>query len=845
MLTLTLKGLRARKVRLFLTAISIMLGVAFVSGTLVLTDTVNAAFDQLYAGLTKGTDVTVRATSAFTDTSTLQSTKPLPQTLVDTVRRVDGVAAAEGSVTGYALMLDKTGKPIQPGGAPTLGSGYTTDRELAGGFSLRSGRAPQAADEVVVDAATAGKYSYRPGDDIGIIFASGGQRRFTVVGIAGFGQADNLAGATLATFEMTAAQQLLGKVGQYDTIDARGRPGVSADELRSRISRVLPAGVEAVTSATIASEASKSIQNALSMFTKIFLGFAAVSLLVGSFIIWNTFSILVAQRGREHALLRAIGAGRRQILGSVLTEAIVVGLVASVLGLGLGLAVAGGLRGLLGAVGMELPNTALQLHSRTAIAAFAVGVLVTLVAALAPAWRATRIPPIAALREAAGPVKRVAPWRLAVGGLLLVGGVAGLARAISADSQTAAAGLGTLATVLGVMMLAPVAVRPLVRVLGAPISRSVTGGMGRLNAARSPRRTASTANALIIGLALVVAVTVVASSIKASVGDVLDRANRADLILKANNQFAPGIPAGVADKLRGLPEADTVSEMRWGTARVDAASTPMAAVDPATVERVANLGIVSGSVSALGPDAILLSVDVAKAKGLHAGSPLTVTFAQTGEHQLRVAGTFTDTTLIGTPYVISLDTYDANFSDRLDIAVLVAAKKDVSTAQIKQLATTTLAEYPNVAISDANDLKDTQSKSVDQLLGMVSVMLLLAVVIALLGVVNTLVLSVLERTRELGLLRAVGMTRRQVRSAVRWEAVLIAAVGAVLGLVLGLAFGAAFSRALASIGIITVDVPVVQPLVYAVVAILAGVIAAIAPARRAAKVDILRAVVTQ
>ncbi|GIF06958.1 ABC transporter permease [Actinoplanes siamensis] len=845
MFTLTLKGLRARKVRLFLTAISILLGVAFVSGTLVLTDTVKAAFDQLYAGLTQGTDVTVRATSAFSATSTLQAGKPLPASLVDTVRQVDGVAAAEGSLTGYALMLDKSGKPIQPGGAPTLGAGHTTDPELAGGFTLRSGRAPQAPGEVVVDAATARKYSYQPGDTINIIFESGGQRRFTVVGIAGFGKADNLAGATLATFEMTTAQQLLNMTGQYRQIDVRGKADVTPAELRSRIAHVLPAGLEAVTSAAVANEASKSIQSALSMFTKIFLGFAAVSLLVGSFIIWNTFSILVAQRGREHALLRAIGAGRRQILGSVLTEAVVVGLVASVLGLALGLGVAAGLRGLLGAVGMELPSTALQLHARTVLAAFAVGVLVTLVAALAPAWRATRIPPIAALREAAAPVRDAATWRLIIGGLLLACGVAGLTRAISADSQTAAAALGTLATFVGVLMLAPVAVRPLVRVLGAPISRSVTGGLGRLNAARSPRRTASTATALVIGLALVVAVTVVASSIKASVGDVLDRASRADLILKADSQFAAGVPAGVADKLRTLPEAGTVSEMRWGMAQIGAATTPVAALDPATVDQVANLGIASGSVGALGTDGILLSADVAKAKGLTVGSPLTVRFAQTGDHQLHVIGTFTDTTLIGTPYVVSLGTYDANFSDRLDIAVLVKAKPGVSTAHIKRLAATALAEYPNVAISDANDLKDTQRKSVDQLLGMVYVMLLLAVVIALLGVVNTLALSVLERTRELGLLRAVGMTRRQVRSAVRWEAVLIAAVGAVLGLILGLAFGAAFSRALASLGIVTVDVPIAQPLLCAVIAALAGVVAAIAPARRAAKVDILRAVVAE
>lgn len=845
MFTLTLKGLLARKVRLFLTAISVMLGVAFVSGTLVLTDTVNAAFDQLYAGLTKGTDVNVRAKAAFTDSTTLGSPKPFPATVVDQVRRVPGVAAAEGSLTGYALMLDKSGKPIQPGGAPTLAAGFQTDRELAGGFTLRAGRGPQAPNEVVIDAATARKHGFAPNDKINILFEAGGQRQFTVVGVAGFGKADNLAGATLATFQMSAAQQLLGRAGQFDTIDVRGDSGIKPDELRARIARVLPVGLEAVTSATVSSEASRSVGDALKIFTAVFLGFAAVSLLVGSFIIWNTFSILVTQRSREHALLRAIGAGRRQILGAVLAEAVVVGLVASGLGLAVGLGVATGLRGLLKVIGMELPDTTLQLHPRTVIAAVAVGLGVTVVAALAPAWKATRIPPIAALRDAATPARGVSRWRLAIGALLFLAGVAGLVRAMSAESQLPAASIGALATFLGIMMLAPIMVRPLVRVLGAPISGSVAGGLGRLNAMRTPRRTASTATALVVGLALVVATTVVASSIKASVGDVIDRANRADLILKASSQFSPGIPSGVADRLRKLPEAGTVSEMRFGRAQIGGVGTFIAGLDPATVDRVANLGVASGSVGALGTDGIMVAADVAKAKGLRIGSPFPLKFAQTGDRQLRVAGTFTDTTLVGSSYLVSLDTYNANFSERLDIAVLVAAREGVTTDQVKQAAKAALTEYPNVSVSDSAELKKTQGDSVNLLLGMVNLMLALAVLIALLGVVNTLALSVLERTRELGLLRAVGMTRRQVRSAVRWEAVLIAAVGAVFGVALGLAFGAAFANALASIGITTVAVPVVSPIVYAVVAALAGVLAAILPARRAAKVDILRAVVAE
>jgi ABC-type antimicrobial peptide transport system permease subunit len=702
--------------------------VAFVTGSLVLGDTMTATFDQLYAGLTKGTDVTVRSRAAFTDTSTLGSPKPIPAAVVDQVRAVPGVAAAEGTLTGYALMLDKAGKPIQPGGAPTLGAGFQTDAKLASGFSLRKGRGPTTADEVVVDAATARKSGFAPGDRIGILFESGGQRQFTVVGIAGFGEADNLAGATIATFQTAAAQDLLGKPGQYDAIDVRGDAGIKPDALRARISAALPAGLEAVTSSTVSNGASRAVRDGLSFFTTAFLAFAAVSLFVGAFIIWNTFSILVTQRSREHALLRAIGAGRRQILGSVLVEAVVVGLVASALGLLAGLAVASGLRGLMGLIGVELPTTTLQLQARTVIAALAVGVGVTVVAAAAPAWKATRIPPIAALRDAATPAR----------------------------------------------------------------------GLGRL------RRIAG-----------------------------------------ASSQLAAGIPSGAADKLRRLPEIGTVSAMRFGRVQVAGATTTIAAIDPATADRVINLDVASGSVGALGTGAIMVSADVAKAQNLNVGSPVTVKFAQTGDRPLRVVGTYRDTALVGASYLISVDTHSANFSDRLDVAVLVKARDGVSATRLKQAAASALADYPNVSIQDTVEFNKSQGKNVDQLLGLVNVLLALAVLIALLGVVNTLVLSVIERTRELGLLRAVGMTRRQVRSAIRWESVLIAAVGAVFGACLGLAFGAAFARALASQGITTLQVPVVQPIVYAVVAALAGVLAAITPARRAAKVDILRAVVAE
>ncbi|GIH71519.1 ABC transporter permease [Sphaerimonospora thailandensis] len=846
MFIVALKGLAARKLRLLLTAVSIALGVSFVTGTFVLGDTMTATFDKLYADMGQGTDVTVRARPAFTDAPTMGSPRPMPVDLVDRVREVPGVAAAEGGITGYALMLDKSGKPIQPGGAPTLGVSHAEDEKLGGSISLRAGRAPAGPNEVAIDAATARKHGYAPGDRIRIVFESGKPADFALVGVIGFGDADNLAGATLAAFDLTTAQQVLGRPGQVDQIAVRATDGIGPDELRTRIAAVLPADLEAVTRATVAGEASRAVREGLSFFTTAFLGFAAVSLLVGGFLIWNTFSILVAQRGREHALLRAIGARRRQLLAAVLTEAVAVGLLASALGLGLGLLVSGGLRGLLAAVGIEVPTTTLQLESRTVVAALAVGLGVTLVAALVPAWRATRVPPIAALREAATPAHTLPKVRIVLGGALLAAGLPALSWAIAGPSRGGAAMLGSLATFVGFLLLAPALVRPLVAVLGAPIARlGMAGELARQNAGRTPRRTASTAAALTIGLTLVVAMTVVATSMKASVADVLVRANRADLILKADSQMAPGIPAAAADKLRVLPEVGVVSPMRFGRIQVAGQTNSVAAVDPGTAEQVADIGVASGSLSALADGEFMATVDEAKAHGWQAGDQVTLRFPHTGDHTLRLAGTYTDTTLLGAGYLITIPTYEENFSERLDVAVLVTAAGGIPADALKRSVQQALADYPNVAVQDTAEFNAAQGATVDQLLGLVNALLGLAVLIALLGVVNTLALSVLERTRELGLLRAVGMTRRQVRACIRWEAVLVAAIGSVLGTVLGLLIGMAAARALAGEGITVLQVPIAQPLVYAVVGAAAGILAAITPARKAAKVDVLRAVVAE
>jgi putative ABC transport system permease protein len=696
---------------------------------------------------------------------------------------------------------------------------------------------------VALDAATAKKTSYAPGDPVTILFA-GGPATFTVSGIAGFGEADNLAGATMAAFDLPTAQQVLGKVGVFDSIDVAAEPGVGAEELRDRISAALPNGLEAVTTDEVVAESSKAVADALGFFTTALLGFAGISLLVGALIIWNTFSILVAQRTRELALLRAVGASRRQVRLSVVAEALVVGLVAAALGLGLGVGVAAGLRAVLGVAGIEVPTTTLQVEPRTVVAALLVGVVVTVLAALLPARQATKVAPIAALRAVDAPAKPIGRVRIALGVTLTALGGAGLAWSIAEEGQLSLAGIAMLLTLAGVLVLAPVIGGAVTRVVGVPLARlgGTTAKLARQNALRNPRRTASTATALMIGLALVSTVTVVASSMKASVAEVVADSNRADFILKAASQAAPGLPPKLAEQLRAVDGVDTVAEMRYGAAQVDGATTFVGAVDPATVDAAADLQVKSGSIAALDDRSVFVSTKVAQQRGWGIGDTVEITYAQTGAHLFTLAGTFANTAMTGTDYLTTLATHDAHGGTPLDIAVLVVAQPGVDLDQLRTRMDAVVAAYPNAQLDDAASFSEAQAQTIDQLLAIVTMLLALAVIIALLGIVNTLALSVFERTRELGLLRAVGMTRRQVRAVVRWESVIVAVLGALLGAVLGLAFGVALTRGLAGEGLSVVDVPGARLALYVVAAAFAGVLAAIAPARRAAKVDVLRAV---
>jgi putative ABC transport system permease protein len=842
-LKVSLRNVVANKLRLFLTVAAVTVGVAFVSGTFVLSDTMSRAFDQLFAGLTSGTDVVVRGQSAYaTGADTSAQLRPFDQALVADVQRVPGVAAAEGGVTGFALILDQNGKPIQPGGAPTLGTNVGGDEQLAGAVGFRDGRAPTGPDEVAIDAGSAAKVGYQIGNSVDIVFQDSSDT-FTLVGIVGFGTTDSLAGATVAGFDLPTAQQLLGKVGVVDEIGVRADDGVTAAQLRADIAAVLPADVEAVTGQQVVEENSTAVSEGTAVFSQVLLIFAAVSVLVGSFVIWNTFSVLVAQRRREVALLRAVGATRRQVLTGIMAEAGLIGLVSAGVGLLAGVGLAVGIRSLLKLIGIEVPTTSAAIEPRTIVAALLVGVVVTMVAAFVPAWAASRLAPIEALHEAAPTAAGVGSRRRIAGWVVLAAGTAGLITCAVVGSQPALTAVATLIAFAGLITAGPSLAEGMARLAdhGRP------GGGWRMasrNIARAPRRAAATALALTIGLTVVCAVAVTASSMKASVADSVTGGNRSDFALQAAGAGL-GVSPAAADLVRGLEDVDTVEELRYTGALVQGDSMIVVGVDPAGLDQVVDLGLGDGSLAAFQPGTMLLRSVTAEALGLTVGDSVSITFPETGTHTVTLAGVFSNDTLLETDYLIHMVDFEANVTSRLDGSVLVTIHDGASPAAVERSLTQALTEYPNVTISDPAQLTADAQASVDQMLGLVTALLLLAVVVAVLGIVNTLVLSVVERTRELGLLRAVGATRSQIRTLVRRESVLMSLLGAVTGIALGTVSGIALSRALLDQGVTRLAVPTVTLTVYLVIAALVGVLAAIGPARRASRVDVLRAVTTE
>jgi putative ABC transport system permease protein len=845
MLTTTIKGLAARKLRLFATALAILLGVAFMAGTFVLTDTIDKTFHDLFGSVYAHTDAVVRGRAAIESaaSSGLDGQRPpVDEALVDTITRVPGVHAAEGNVMGYAQLVDKRGKAL---GKVTSALGFNWNRvaEL-NPFNLVAGRAPLADDEVVIDKASADQAGFAVGDTATVLVQAGPQR-LRVVGITRFGTADSVASGSGVLFTQAAAQHLVGEPGRFDDIGVVADRGVSQEQLRDRLAAALP-GADVVTGKEIVAENQRTLKPILKLLNRALLVFALIALFVGSFIIYNTFSIVVAQRAREMALLRAIGASRRQVLGSVLLEAVVVGLLAALLGVAAGIGVAVGLRALLVGSGFfDIPAGGIVLLPRTVAVSLLAGVLVSAASAVLPARKAAKVPPVAALRDLARDTSGHSRRRVVIGAVVTAAGMASLSFGLLArpNDGIPPVGVGAAIIFVGVAVLGPVIAGPAGRLIGwpLPVLKGMAGTLARENAVRNPKRTSSTAAALMIGVSLVAFITILASSARGAADAQVDKNFTGDFLLDAGG--FPALSPDLARRLDRLPEVGAASGVRSNLAEIDGATSDLVAVDPSSYGRIVDLGVTEGRLEDLDSDGVAVLATVARAKGWSVGDEIRVRFPATGERRLTVAMTFRNKQYVNSSYVIGLPAYDANFTDHLDSQVVVERAEGVSLSAARAAVERVTADYPTARVQDRAEYKQAQYGEINRTLGLVYVLLALAVLIALLGIANTLALSVFERTRELGLLRAVGMARRQVRTMVRWESVIIALFGTGMGLAIGLFFSWALVKAGPDQA--TLTVPVGQLAAITLVAAVAGVVAAILPARRASRLDVLAAIATE
>ncbi len=839
----TIKGLLAHKLRLVLTGIAIVLGVTFISGTFVLTDTLHNTFTTLFGHIYQNIDFEIRGTAAFTNNSPGGGggavRKPIPASIITEIRQLPDVSYAQGTVSGYAQFVAPDGKAVSTGGAPTIGLSFDPNPQLSS-LHLVHGRAPTAPDQVVMDQGTARKYHFGVGDHVRILLA-GPPQSFTISGLVKFGTADNLAGATIAAFDLPTAQHLFNETGRFDAIDVLAKPGVDKTTVQHAIAAVLPRGVEVVTGQTVANEQTSQINQALGFFSTALLVFAFISLFVGGFTIFNTFSIIVGQRTRELALLRIVGASRRQVFRSVLVEAAILGFVASVLGLGLGVLAALGLEALLRGFGISLPSGSLVFEARTVIAAIVVGLGVTVVSAISPARRAVRIPPVAALVDYRGEQGESSRRRIVIGTIIAVLGITALALGLTKPAIQLV-GLGAIAVFIGIGMLAPTVARPMASAIGRPLARvfRISGKLGRENSMRSPRRTAQTSSALMVGLALVSTITVFGASLSKSATSSVDNAVSADYIVTATGNGAGGFSNSVADAASRVPGVATTStvysdefEFRHDLASVTAVSTHNLA-DTVILRMDSGTGA-----QALADQELLIDTTTANKDHLTVGSVVPVKFAQTGNATMRIGGIFKPNAVLGS-FLVGDGFFLSHFNDPLPVAVLLSTTS--GTPDITAAVKAGLRAYPNIQTQTRAQFEKAQQAQVNQLLGLVYALLALAVVIALIGIVNTLMLSVFERTHEIGLLRAVGMKRRQVRAMIRSEAVILSLFGAIIGIVIGTALGTAFAASLKQQGITDIVIPFANLVLFLVIAALLGLGAASWPARRAARLDVLAAI---
>ncbi|MGW6206788.1 ABC transporter permease [Streptomyces sp. NPDC055089] len=846
---ISLSSLRAHRRRFVGTLTAVLLGVSFLTGTLVMGDTLRASFDTMFGNAAGGTDAVVRSTNVVTVSGESEGTRqPVSTGLAQRIGQLPQVAAAAPDIQGAGQLIGADGKPIGGQGPPTLAGNWIDDPEL-NPYRLAEGHAPSAPGEVVVNRGTADKGGLKIGDTT--VLRTPDPVRVTVVGLATFGGEDGMAQVTYTGMTLADAEKhLTPKPGQASGIQVRAGPGTSQQELVDALRPVLPPDTEAITGQASAAEDQDMVSGAfLSLFTTLLLVFSGIVLLVATFSIHNTFAIVVAQRTRENALLRALGASRRQILGSTLTEASIVGVIASAAGLAAGIAIAAGLQALFPAIGFPFPDGSLVISGVSMLLPLAVGVVVCIGSALVPALHAGRTAPLAALRETAVDDSAASRTRAVTGLLLLLASVGAIMTGVLADPSVWLSAVGAVPALAAFVVLGPVASTCAVRVLGAPLGRlrGATGHLARRNALRSPKRTASTATALMIGVAVVSLFTVFGASLKATMNQTVDRSFAGDLAISAPAFGAggSGLSPRLAPAVDRLPEVATAVGLGKGVAEVNGSGRALTVTDPAALAAVLDLGKVDGSMKALGTNGIAVSDTEADKLGLRTGSTARLAFTDGKERTFTVRAVYGQPELAG-DYVITRQAWAPHRGQDSDSLVAVSFKDGVSAADGRSAVEKAAAAYGNPEVQSRGEYAQSSAGGIDMMLTLVYALLALAVLIALLGIANTLTLAIHERTRELGLLRAVGQTRKQLRAMVRWESVLVATFGTAGGLLLGGFLGWVLVKASEGAGdtAFAFALAPARLLVVALVGITAGALAGWRPARRAARLDVLRAIAT-
>jgi len=840
------KSLRARLGRTIAIAATVVVGVSFVVGSFVLADSLRATFDNLFREVNEGIDLEVRSSVVFGDGAGADR-DPIPLAVADQIRAVEGVAAAIPLVQGVAQFIRPDGELVSTGGAPTIGNSWTGDESL-GGLVLRAGSFPNGIDQVAMDKATADREGIAVGDRVEIITDTG-RRPYTVSGLVGLGSTDGFAGASLALFDLDTALEVFGRGDGVDVIDIKIADGADLEVVQAAVQAVLEPGLEVITGEQVAEETADAVGGFIDVFGTGLLIFAFITSIVSAFIINNVFAITIGQRLRELALLRAVGASGRQVRRMIVAEALVMSIIATSLGIGGGILVARLIVTLFNAAGLGFPDSGTVLATRTIIVAAIVGIGITVASVLVPARRAGRIPPVAAMRPELG-FAAINTRRLlgsgivtAVGALSFIIGL--FIRPGGATGLTVFAGGGALLLFLGIASMSAAVAKPVTSVLGWPAARllGTPGVLARQNAGRAPRRTAASAAALMIGVSLVSAAAVFAASLRDTFVRTLDRAVAADYVI-SDSSFQ-GLSPAVAETLRQLPELSAVSPFRAIVAEIDEATTTIGAVDATAIEQLLNLQVTSGSLAGLADGGLLVNDSQATDLGVGVGDQVHITLANGNRHSLEVSGIYAEAAVAGN-LLISIDTLES-ISDQppRDFFLVARLADGVDPRLADQAVRAAVADLPQVDVQTNAEFRRQQQDQINQLLIVITALLLFAIAIAIVGISITLALSVFERTREIGLLRAVGMNRRQLRRSVRWEAVIVSVFGSLVGVVLGTLIGIALSSAVPNNIIDSISFSPGITVFIVIAAVIAGLLAALYPSFKASNMNILDAIATE